>query len=133
MERRLLAAMIWAGRAHMQLRTEHRFLLYAVALETLLLRSSSETDLTYRLKTRCAHLVGRSVDSRRQITSQVGKLYSVRSKIVHAGSESVEANQLQLLRALTLRCIVQCLRSAKVRTLVSEDSLEDWFEAKVLR
>ncbi len=131
-ERRFLSAIVWCGRAHLQERRELRFLLYAIALETLLLPSKSESELGYRLRSRAAHLLAKNVEGRASISAELNKLYSVRSKIVHTGAEAVTDAQLQLIRSHVTRAILVCLTLPELRKMTSEDALETWFERKIL-
>ena len=85
LEEKLVAAFQWAGRATAEIRREEAFLLYAIALESIVLADSDPIELTYRLRVRIAHLLGNSPEARRNIFSKVGHLYDIRSKIVHSG------------------------------------------------
>jgi hypothetical protein len=80
----LLTAAQWIGRATVERRREEAFLLYAIALETMLLPTQAQ-ELGYRLRLRAAHVLGKTVAARKRIAADLAALYTVRSKIVHAG------------------------------------------------
>ena len=59
LDQTLLAAVQWAGRASRASVREEAFLLSAIALECVMLPESSSSDVSYRLRIRTAHLLGR--------------------------------------------------------------------------
>jgi hypothetical protein len=72
---KLLSSIQWAGRATVESRNEESFLLYAIALESLILLENDREELTYRLRTRVAHLLGKNFEAREKISKQVRDLY----------------------------------------------------------
>ena len=59
LEEKLITAIQWAGKASVEDRKEESFLLYAISLESLILLENDKEELTYRLRTRVAHLLGK--------------------------------------------------------------------------
>lgn len=53
-----------------------------ICLENLLLRNENK-ELSYKLKTRGAALVGRNVEEKRKLSQLLGEAYATRSKILH--------------------------------------------------
>ena len=78
LEEKIIASIQWAGRATAETRREAAFLLYAIALETMVLSDNNPIELTYRLRMRTAHLLASDVGSRRDLFSKLGKLYDIR-------------------------------------------------------
>jgi hypothetical protein len=134
LEARILKAIQWAGRARVERRTEQSFLLFAVALETLLLKDSgSPTELQYKLKLRTALLVsGRDLASKKLTVRQIGDLYTTRSKIVHAGKFDVTDSELELIDQYARVALSVVLDREPFRTMTEEKDFEDWFEARLL-
>jgi hypothetical protein len=130
-EERLLTAIQWAGRAQVDPRPEEAFLLYAIALESLLLGSKTSGELGYRLSLRCAHLIA-SPERRQALKHQLGKLYGLRSKIVHSGKTLVADADLTLLRGYCRNAIFRVLNDPGFHQLKSEEELDDWFEQQAL-
>lgn len=131
-EDRLLTSIQWAGRAQVDPRPEEAFLLYAIALESLVLGSSSNrSELVYRLGLRCAHLISPR-ERRRTVKKQLADLYDLRSKIVHSGRTLVPDSDLTLLRGYCRNAIFRMLNDASFRQLASEEQLENWFEQQAL-
>ena len=122
----------WIGRATIDRRREEAFLLYAIALETLMLPGEKSGELGYRLKVRVAHLLGRSVASRTQLAKDISRLYGIRSAIVHAGSYEVTDEDLGLLRSVVKRVLLRLVRSAALHRL-THDQLSEWFDRRILR
>ena len=50
LEEKIIASIQWAGRATAETRREAAFLLYAIALETMVLSDNNPIELTYRLR-----------------------------------------------------------------------------------
>jgi hypothetical protein len=65
--------------------TSTRFLQEAIALEALC--SASSAEVTHRISTTCAILIGGDIQQRKSTYKEAQRLYSIRSSIVH-GSES---------------------------------------------
>jgi hypothetical protein len=131
--RLVLTAIEWTGRAGIDRRKEEAFLLYAIALECLVLGQQNEGELTYRLQTRIAHLVGGTVEKRKEIAKLVGELYRIRSKIVHNGQYEVTDADLELIRYFAVRSINRVLMYSPFVDMQTFKDLRDWFEDQVLR
>jgi len=87
LEDRILASVQWAGRAQVEPRREEAFLLYAIALESLLLGKDVKSEIAYRLAVRCAHIGGGpALEDKKRVVDQIQSLYDLRSKIVHSGN-----------------------------------------------
>lgn len=133
LEDRILTAIQWAGRARVEERREQAFLFFAVALETLLLGDRNPSDLQYKLKLRCAHLlVIQNLQSRKRIFKEIGELYAKRSKIVHTGEFDVTDSELQLIEKYACAAIDVLLSRDAFQSMRDESTLEEWFESQVL-
>jgi hypothetical protein len=132
LEERLLAAMQWAGRATVNRRKEESFLLYAIALESIVLVEEDNKDLAYRLRTRVAHLMADDFESRLQISEDVKELYNTRSSIVHNGQYQVTDASLSRIRFLAKNCIVHLLRDEPFASMDKPDDLTAWFNLQIL-
>jgi hypothetical protein len=131
-EQRVLTALQWAGRATADDRREEAFLLYLIALESLILGEKVDRELGYRLRIRCAHLLGRTAAHRAAIAQRLGNLYGIRSKIVHAGQTEVTDEDLSAARSLAKSALIVVLRSHVRPAPKDSKSFEDWFEARML-
>ncbi len=128
----LLSAAQWVGRATIDRRREEAFLLYAIALETLMLPGEKSGELGFRLKLRVAHLLGRTGAARALIAKEISRLYGIRSAIVHAGSYEVTDEDLGLLRSIVKRALLRLLRLTSLHR-VTHEQLSDWFDRRILR
>lgn len=132
--RRLLSAASWAGQAVLQRQSRHAFLMYAIALETLLMPSDSGSELSYRLRTRAAHVLARTPENRLKVHRELGRLYGVRSKIVHTGADHVEEKDLGTLRHMVNVAILSCLGQSRLRsTGIGDEAFQEWFERRTVR
>jgi hypothetical protein len=131
-EERLLSAVQWAGRATIDQRNEEAFLLYAIALECLVMERGNEPELGYRLRMRIAHLLGKDLDTRKEIRSAVGRLYGIRSAIVHKGEYVIPESELKLMRFFAKESIMQMLIKEPFTLMQSDSELLAWFDDQLL-
>jgi len=131
METRVLVACQWAGRATAETRTDQQFLLYAVALESLLL-GNKDTEITYRLSSRCAHLLGDTLNNRKIISKKTKDLYRIRSKIVHTGSTDVSGEDLGSLWRYVKKSLIIVASDEPFTRMTTEEQFEGWFEDRML-
>jgi hypothetical protein len=129
---RLLAAVQWSGRATVEKRAEEAFLLYAIALESIILPTGDPRELTYRLSKYVAHLLGKNASSRKNISKRVGELYGVRSRIVHSGKYQVTHADLAQVRSIAKSCMLRLLTEEPFVNMKNPDELVDWFEQQIL-
>ena len=131
-EERVISAMQWAGRASIDERNEESFLLYAIALESLVMEKGGESELGYRLKTRVAHLLGDSLEDRKRIRKNVSDLYTIRSAIVHKGLFEVSDTDLSLIRSITKGAIAKVLTEVPFINMNSDDEYFEWFDNRIM-
>jgi hypothetical protein len=127
----LLTSVQWAGRATVEPKRELSFLLFAIALEAVVLPEHNQ-ELTYRLSLRVAGLMGRTREQRVELKSSVADLYGVRSKIVHSGSYEVTDEDLGRIRWLTKSVLLRLLRRRSLWKS-SLNQLGTWIEGSVTR
>jgi uncharacterized Ntn-hydrolase superfamily protein len=132
LQEKLLSAIQWAGRATTDNRKEEAFLLYAIALESLILAENEKDELLYRLRTRTSHLLGEGIESRKKIYKRLGDLYGIRSQIVHSGKYQVTDSDLGQMRFLTKNCILRVLTEEPFTSFESIDDLVCWFNDRIL-
>lgn len=128
---RIISAIKWAGKGSITRNRESAFAFYAIALEALLLGQGHHEQLSYKLRLRAAHLLGLKNSSRSNIRDRVCKLYSIRSKIVHCGSNKLSQSDLDELRIITQSCIIRLLSDPIFKGFSKEQDLENWFEEMI--
>lgn len=129
----ILTSIMWAGRAAVENRREHAFVLLTTALETIALPTTDRQELTYRLKTRVPPMLTDSLTERKELSKQINSLYSIRSKIVHSGSYEVGDDDLGMLQAVVTRLIIRVLLHRGIQKLQTTQELDDWFNTRALR
>ena len=112
---------------------EQAFLLFMIALESLVLAESDTGELGYRLRVRVSHLLGRNRGARERVSSTVKNLYDIRSKIVHRGSHEVTDGNLGEIRSITKNAILRLLLHRTICRYRKKKDLARWFENLVLR
>ena len=126
-EELLLTSVQTAGRATITRRSEDSFLLYAIALESLVLPVAGQ-ELTHRLSQRVARLVAKDIHTRMECTKEVRRLYGVRSKIVHSGSHEIDVRDLDAIRIYAKQVVLKMLGNASVTKCKTIQALDEWFE-----
>lgn len=129
----LLTAVRWAGRAAIEIRREHAFLLYAIALESAVLPGGNTEQLGYRLRMRVAHLLETQVEKRNDLVRRVRDLYNIRSKIVHSGWYQLSDEDLERIRWICKAVLLRLLTHRSLSGMSSVVDLEAWFERQMLR
>ncbi len=128
----LLKALRWAGRAALENRKEHAFILYSIALESILLPGGNTEQLGYRLRMRVAHLLEKRLEKRRELLGTVKKLYKIRSMIVHSGWCELSDEDLEEMRRICKAVFLRMLSHRTLSLMNTAKDLEDWFEDRMV-
>jgi hypothetical protein len=132
-ESRLLAAIQWAGRATVEPRIEEAFLLYAIALESLVMPREVDADISYRLRIFVPHLLGLDLPTRVHIKSEITQLYKMRSEIVHRGRYTISSSDLSQIRWYTKNSVLRMLTQEPFKSMKTDKELREWFDNQVLQ
>ena len=133
MEDRILGSLQWAGRAQVEARREEAFLLYAIALESLVLGKNTNTEISNQLAIRCAQLGGGpTLDEKKRVVQQIRSLYDTRSKIVHSGSFTIREDELDLMRDYSIRTLSILIEKDPFKSMTENDQLDEWFRSQPL-
>jgi hypothetical protein len=133
LEEKILASLQWAGRAQVEARREEAFLLYAIALESLLLGRNTKTEISHRLAVRCAHLGGGpALADKKRVVKEILSLYETRSNIVHSGNFVVREEQLALMREYAVLTLFVIIDAPPFRSMTEDRELEEWFDTQLL-
>ena len=134
LQKRIVASVQWAGRAtvYSKRRKEEAFLLYVIALESIILADKNPTELSYRLKLRISHLLGHDSQSRLKIFQTINNLYAIRSGIVHNGQFQVTDADLSVARYLTKSCLIKILVEEPFCSMQSIEKFAQELEERIL-
>lgn len=127
--RRLATAIAWAGRANVQRRRDQAFLMKMVALEAATTRDQPGPGVAERLRRRVARIAGGSTAQQAAIYKQMAELYTLRSRIVHAGNgEALTDATMREVTRLVRVVLERLLTAEPFRGMSTEQELEDWFK-----
>jgi len=131
LEDRLLASVQWAGRAAVEQRGEEAFLLFIIALESLLLKKDIVAELRFRFALNGSHLLVTKLDVRKRVFDDLTKAYDKRSQIVHSGSTQVAITELRRIHTYVRDAILAVLLNP-VFIEMDEDQFDNWFKERAL-
>lgn len=129
---RIVAAYVTAGTACVEPKPQLAFLLFAIALESVVLGKLVKTEITYQLSARVAHLLAKTLDARRSVVEQVNDLYRLRSAIVHSGKNDVSESDVYTIRAVCLSSLQTLVTSPHFAEMKSVEELDQWFDDQML-
>jgi hypothetical protein len=129
---RLIAGFETAGAASVEARPHHSFLLFAIALESVVLGRNVQSEIKCQLSVRVAHLLSARVESRRTIAKAVVDLYDIRSKIVHAGSSDVSQADVESMGDLCLNALFALATLPVFAQMNDGKDLDEWFNDRML-
>jgi hypothetical protein len=127
-----LAAYVLAGTACTDILEQRSFLLFAIALESVVLGKSIKTEIGFQLSIHVANLLGDGIDGKRIVKKDVNKLYAIRSGVAHAGKSEVPAEEVGRMRQLCLRALLVLTVSPAFATMTKSAELDDWFTDRLL-
>ena len=91
-ESRILNAILWVGKAHVELDNKIYFLELCFALESLLQVDTDKfinPSITYSISSNCAMIIADKYEDRKKVMSKIKQLYSIRSKLAHGKNSDV--------------------------------------------
>ena len=104
---KILDSIHWFGSAVKETDDRNKFIKLTICLETLLKKKEERDEITKTISERLALLVGQNLNERKQIFSDMKRLYGIRSAIVHNGIRNVEENSLKRLIFLVQDAIIR--------------------------
>jgi hypothetical protein len=129
---RVITGYVTAGTACVEPKPQLAFLLFAIALESVVLGKQIKSEITYQLSARVAHLLAPTIDARRSIVAQVNDLYKLRSAIVHSGENEVSETDLYTIRAICLSSLQTLATLPDFAAMKGVEDLDRWFEDRML-
>jgi hypothetical protein len=129
---RVITGYVTAGTACVEPKPKLAFLLFAIALESVVLGEQVKTEITYQLSARVAHLLALPVAAKRSIVKQVNELYKLRSAIVHSGKSEISEANLYTIREICLSGIFTLATSSEFTGMKCVEELDQWFDDRML-
>ena len=129
---RVIASLQIAGAACTALDSYAAFLLFAVALESAVMGRSNSSEILNQLSVRVAHLIGKNRGGRRAVFAKIRHLYSLRSKIVHAGLTEIPREDLDEMHDMCVTSLLAIANRDEMQSFVNESDLDNWFADRIL-
>jgi hypothetical protein len=131
-DKALITAIQWAGRAVTAKTREESFLLYAIALESIILADNPDSELSYRLSLRIAYVLGSRKENRIEILKIAKRLYGLRSKLVHDGRYEITDLELGSMKSISISCIKRLCIDPIFQQMKSPKDFSDWLDEQIL-
>lgn len=130
--KRILSGLEIAGSACTERRPHLSFLMFAIALESLVLGEQNKTELTFQLSSRVAHLLSKDIRHRREIVKDLHRLYRLRSAIVHSGETEVTDSELEEIENICMSALITVSTDPAFELMQSIGELDNWFRDRIL-
>lgn len=127
----VVASLQLAGRATVEERREVAFLLYMIAVESLVAHEGAP-EIGYRLGQRIAILLGDDLTRRKRILEIVYGLYDKRSGIAHSGYAEVADADLALARRIAKTAVLRFLLDEPFVSMRERKEIATWLEDQLL-
>lgn len=129
---RLTSGFAIAGAACVEQQPQLSFLLFAIALESTILGSQTNTEIAYQLSSRVAHLLAKKIDRRRALAKEVSELYRLRSKVVHSGEDQIAKSDLIRIWQICMLALSAIATRSEFSKMSTAEELDQWFEDRML-
>ncbi len=129
---RVLSAFEIAGAACTSTNPYVAFLLFAVALESVLMGKQNHTEITYQVALRGAVLASKYRQKRERFVKRMKLLYAIRSRIVHSGETLITEEELQSIRFNCLYVLHSIISEPVFESFTKAEELDQWFSNQAL-
>ena len=130
LSRRIQLSIDWLFESRLEPRLTAALVKTSIALESLLIFSESES-LGASLAERSAFILGRTAESRQQVSRLVKDFYDARSGVVHGNRRKRRKLSDQLLEAADRVVLLLCLTiAANVDKWNSQEAIREWCESQ---
>lgn len=123
-ERRVLAALRWGGRASVAREPPDRLILFMTALEALVNDDTKRAGVAVTVETRAVQLLNND-NSAAARDADLQRLYDARSRLVHSGWADVSSADVWAARCWAKECTVRVLTGPLVDQ--AEEGFNSWF------
>ncbi len=125
-ERRLLAALKWAGRGTAVSRLSDKFLAYIMALEALVNGPNKLDQIARSIESRAAQVLsGTNTAPLRH--RELERLYDLRSRLLHTGWANISEDDVYSARFYAKECIVKVMVDAHFAMFEKDVEFDGWF------
>jgi hypothetical protein len=132
-EKKLIRSINWVGRSLRNPDINMAFLQMLFSLESLLVTEQKDfltESITAKLADSVAYVLANDLAKRIKIAKQMKVFYSLRSKIVHFGSENISSLDLNKLFVTCKGVIISFFRIKELEGIKRSEDLGEWFIQK---
>lgn len=125
---RILNAIEWIGKAKHEIEIDKAFILYFFAIESLLNfdeKGLIAPSLTQQMKEYMSFILGKNKEQRIELDLLFGKLYHIRSAVVHGSAKEITIYDIEDVENLAQKIVQEFLINPKFKNLKSENNFEE--------
>jgi Apea-like HEPN len=126
LDKRILTALRWAGRASTEECKDKAFLYSCISLEALL-SNSDRGEISFSFALRGTHLLLEDAGMRERLFRDLKALYGLRSGIVHIGDTDITDTDVAKMRTIAKQAVFTVLVNERFSRIVDDKAFEDWF------
>jgi hypothetical protein len=133
-EKRILRAIDWIGKAIYDHDQKDSFVQYMFAVESLLSFKESGViigpSIMYQIAEFAAFVIGKDLMNRKIVAKEVKDLYGIRSAIAHGGDKVIDEKTIRRAFMLCKALVMKLLTQPQYVTMKSITDLADWVEVQ---
>jgi hypothetical protein len=132
-EKHVMRCAEWTGQAISELNPASALVKAAIALETMfsgIERGPIVPSVMAQIAECCAFVLFSDKTSPLEVEGEVKRLYGIRSKIVHSGSDSVDIRDLETFISLCRRVVFRLLSDKEFAQITTMSELTTYFKRK---
>lgn len=127
-EKRIINSIEWIGKAKHEIEQEKAFIQYFFAIESLMNFNSNGTispSVGFQMKEYIAFILGKNESERLRLDTLFQKLYGIRSSIVHGNSSEFSIFDLEDVKDLAEKLVLEFTSNKQFENLSSENNFEE--------
>lgn len=130
--KRLISAYMLAGTAAIDNVVQRSFMLFSIAVESVVLANTTKTEIAFQLSIHLANLLGDGLEGKRAIRKEVNRLYGIRSAIAHAGKTEIPQEEVEHMRRICMLTLLSLTSDPAFAAMTQSEELDAWLVDRLL-
>jgi len=130
-QKRIISAIEWIGKANSEINNQNRFLFYVFAIESML-NFQEKTIITpsiaHSISESSAMILGCNYEERIIIEKNIKEIYSIRSAIAHGAEKEISDEELDLVMNISRNIVIQFLTNNELTKFTVKDQFIEYIK-----